>query len=332
MQLCYALLLAGLVGTETAGIGRKSGRIGMSEDTGAASGTGETDSEVVHGERLEVPNSTGTEPPGTPAPVGATDCHMHIYDPRFPLVPGRPGTVGTIADYRLFQRRLGLSRTLLVAPSGYGVDNSCLVEALQAFGDGARGVASVDEQVTDEELQRLAGHGACGIRLNFNRIATTTPELLTLLAGRVAELGWHVQINMQAGGIVENESVLSALPCPFVIDHFGHLPQPEGPRHPAMAAMRRLLDKGNTWVKLSGAYLHSEVGAPTYSDYAGQAVELVAAAPERLVWGSDWPHVTAVGDKPDGARLFDLLAEWVPDAAQRRRVLVDNPAQLYGFG
>jgi predicted TIM-barrel fold metal-dependent hydrolase len=99
-----------------------------------------------------------------------------------------------------------------------------------------------------------------------------------------------------------------------------------------MAAMRRLLDKGNTWIKLSGAYLHSEVGAPSYSDYADQAAVLVAAAPERLLWGSDWPHVTAKGDKPDGARLFDLLAEWVPDAGLRRRVLVHNPGQLYGFG
>ena len=284
----------------------------MSQDSKPSHGTDgavNNEMETVAGERLEAPNSSGVEPPRTAAPAGATDCHMHIFDERFTLIPDRPSAMAaTVADNRLFQRRLGLSRTLIVAPSAYGTDNSCLVDALQAFGNAARGVASVDESVTDAELKGLAGHGVCGIRLNFNRIATTTTAMLTSLAGRVARLGWHVQINMQADGIVENEAALAALPCPLVIDHFGHLPQPGGEAHPAMETMRRLLDKGQTWIKLSGAYLHSETGPPEYTDYAEQAALLVRAAPERLVWGSDWPHVTARGGKPDGAVLFDLLA------------------------
>lgn len=300
-------------------------------DRAGTDGADKTETETVAGERLEAPNSQGVAPPQTAAPAGATDCHMHIFDERFALIPGRPSAVATVADYKLFQRRLGLSRTLIVAPSAYGTDNSCLVDALQAFGNAARGVASVDESVTDAELERLAGHGVCGIRLNFNRIATTTMDMLTKLAGRVARLDWHVQINMQADGIVENEATLAVLPCPLVIDHFGHLPQPGGEGHPAMQSMRRLLGKGQTWIKLSGAYLHSQAGPPSYADYAGQAAQLVRAAPERLVWGSDWPHVTTRGGKPDGAVLFDLLVQWVPDPGTRRGVLVDNPRQLYGF-
>ena len=295
----------------------------------AATGTAESD--TVPGNRLRAPHSLGMEPPATAAPVGAADCHMHIFEEAFPVVPGGLATIATVEDYRLFRRRLGLSRTVIVAPSGYGVDDSCLLHALRAFGESARGVASVDDTVTDSALEHLHAHGVRGVRLNFSRIASTTTGLLTLLGCRVAGLGWHVQVNMQADRIVEEEDVLGALPCPLVIDHFGHLPQPEGARHPAMGVMRRLLDQGGTWVKLSGAYLHSKVGAPTYGDYAGQAAELVRAAPDRMVWGSDWPHLTAVGDKPDGARLFDLLAQWVPEPALRRRVLVDNPRQLYGF-
>jgi D-galactarolactone isomerase len=148
----------------------------------------------------------------------------------------------------------------------------------------------------------------------------------------VHELGWHVQIHMRADQITAAESLWDHLPCPIVFDHLGRLPQPAGIADPAYKVIRRLIDRGRTWVKMSGAYLNSKVGQPTYADATKVAQAFVRAAPERMVWGSDWPHPNlTVTQKPDDVVLLDLLSEWAPDETIRHRIMVENPQVLYGF-
>jgi predicted TIM-barrel fold metal-dependent hydrolase len=280
-----------------------------------------------------VPWSSGTEPTKLKAPPNACDCHMHIYDSRFPVAPNatlRPPDA-SIDAYRLHQRRLGTTRTIVVNPSTYGTDNSCTLDAMAEFGDTARGVAVVDTSVTDAELERLNVLGVRGVRFNFVQSGATTLEMLEPLSKRVNDLGWHLQLHMLGDQIVAAASLLHRLPSPIIFDHLARIPQPAGVDHPAFAAVLDLLDKGRTWVKLSGAYMNTKTGSP-YPDASLIARAFVKAAPERLVWASDWPHPTEQADeKPNDAILFDVLADWAPDEAIRNRILVDNPAALYGF-
>jgi len=284
-----------------------------------------------------VPNSSGTDLPALEAPPNACDCHMHVYDAeRFP--PLRPGsrlqTNARVTDYTLLQKRLGTSRTVVVTPAVYVTDNRVTLDAVAQLGPDARGVAVIHPTITDAELKTLADGGIRGIRFTqFDpNTATTTIEMIEPLSRRVNELGWHVQIHMRGDQIAAAEDLWGRLASPIVFDHMGRLPQPAGTDYPAFAIVRRLIDKGRTWVKLSGAYLDTKVGAPSYADVNKVAQAYVKAAPERVVWGSDWPHPTeAAGHKPDDAVLFDLLGEWAPDPATLRRVLVENPEALYGF-
>lgn len=280
-----------------------------------------------------VPWSAGTEAPKLRVPPNATDCHHHIYDARFPIAPEatlKPADA-TVADYRLLQKRLGVTRHVIVQPSAYGVDNSLLVYALGQFGlETARGVAVVNTSVSDRELQGLHAAGVRGIRFNLAPAGSTTFQMVTPLAKQVAPLGWHIQVNAPADQIVAFKDLWSTLPCPVVFDHLAHVPQPAGTQHPVFALMIDLMQKGKGWVKLTGAYQDTKVGPPTYADTIPVVQGYVKAAPEQLVWGSDWPHPTEKV-KPDDALLLDLLGIWVPDEVTRIRILVDNPAKLYGF-
>ncbi|MBP1090363.1 amidohydrolase family protein [Bradyrhizobium diazoefficiens] len=291
---------------------------------------------MAAGVEQAVPNSTGSAAPRLDAPAGACDCHHHIYDGRFPVSPhwrqGLPPGA-TVADYRLLQRRLGTTSSVVVQPSTYGIDNRCLVDALGQLGASSRGVAVVDTDVKDAELRALADAGVRAIRVNFvspQTWGTTTPQMLTTLATRVSPLGWHVQILMTGDQIATHESVIRSLPTRVVIDHLGRIPQPEGVKHPAFVAIRRMLDGGRTWVKVTEPYEDSKLGPP-YADSGEVARAYVHAAPERILWGTDWPHPTQRGTKPDDAQLLDLLADWAPDEPTRRRILVKNPAELFGF-
>lgn len=281
-----------------------------------------------------VPNSAGDAPPALKAPAGACDCHMHLYDERFPAA--RPGSRhqanARAAEYRLLQARLGTTRTVVVQPASYVTDNRVTLDAIAQLGAEARGIAVVHPEVTDAELSELAEGGIRGIRFSVfdPRSAAVSIDMIEPLAARMNDLSWHVQLHMRGDQIADNEALLKRLPCPMVFDHMGRLPQPEGAGHPAFRVILDLVEAGRAWVKLSGAYLDTKIGRPAYSDATAVARAYVKAAPERLVWGSDWPHPTE-NDKPDDAALFDLLGEWAPDEAVRRRILVDNPAKLYGF-
>jgi predicted TIM-barrel fold metal-dependent hydrolase len=278
--------------------------------------------------------STGTESPKLKAPPNACDCHMHIYDSRFPVAPNaklRPGDA-TVDDYRRLQKRLGTTRNVVVTPSTYGTDNACTLDAMAKIGARARGVAVVDTSVTDAELKRLHDLGIRGIRFNLVQSGATTIDMLEPLSKRVNDLGWHVQIHMLGDAIVENADLFQRLPSPIVFDHMARIPQPAGIDHPAFTLVLKMLDHGRTWVKLSGAYMETKVGPPSFADVSKVARAYVKAAPERMVWSSDWPHPTERADsKPDDAILLDLLPDWAPNEAIRNRILVDNPAALYGF-
>jgi predicted TIM-barrel fold metal-dependent hydrolase len=285
----------------------------------------------------EVPNSVGANPPKTKAPAHAADCHMHIYDPaRFPFSGTAKAPVNAaVAQYRLLQKRNGTSRVVIVTPRNYVVDNRATVDAIAQFGvANARGVAVVHPAVTDAELKKLNDGGIRGIRFSIGdpKVAVTTPAMIEPLAKRVAGLGWHIQLNMTGQQIVELAEVLRRVPTQIVFDHLANPPLPAGVAHPSHAIVRELLDKRRAWVKLSGAYSNTKVGPPAYPEATAIASDFVKAAPERLVWGSDWPHPSLADDhKPDDALLFDLLAVWAPSEAVRNRILVQNPETLYGF-
>ena len=281
----------------------------------------------------QVPYSSGTEVPKLKAPANACDSHMHIYDNRFPYVANaslRPPPA-TVADYRLLQKRLGTTRNVVVQPSSYGTDNRCTLDAVAQLGPTARAVAVVDTTVSDEELRRLAAAGVRGIRFNLVQKGATTVDMMAPLATRINDLGWHMQIHMLGDQIAQIEDVLQQLPCPIVFDHFGRISGSVGVGHPAFRVIRKLIDANKAWVKLSSAYLNTTIGGPTYADMTELAIAYVQAAPQRMVWGTDWPHPTEKENKPDDALLFDLLAEWVPIESTLHRMLVDNPEVLYGF-
>jgi D-galactarolactone isomerase len=281
----------------------------------------------------QVPWSSGTELPKLKAPANACDCHQHIYDSRYPISPKatlKPADA-TVADYKLLQKRLGTSRNVIVTPSTYGTDNRVTLDAMAQIGSSARAVAVVDTTITDAELKRMNDLGVKGIRFNLIQAGATTIDMLEPLSKRVNDLGWHIQLNMSSDQIIANEALLMGLSTPIIFDHLGHVPQPNPLEHPTFHTIGKLLDKGKTWIKLSGAYQNTKVGPPDYTDTIFLARAYIKMAPDRMVWGSDWPHPSEQEKKPDDAQLFDLLLAWAPDEETRNRILVHNPQTFYGF-
>lgn len=283
----------------------------------------------------QVPNSSGNEPAKLKAPTGACDCHHHIYDAvRFPPIQAGGEIVpnARVEEFRMLQKRIGTSRNVVVTPRAYVTDNRVTMDAIARLGANARGVAVIHPTITDSELKILADGGIRGIRFSITdpHNSSTSFEMIEPLSKRVNVLGWHVQINMTADQIVVAEGLWNRLPSAIVFDHMGHVPQPAGLRHPVFNVIRRLVDKGRTWVKLSVTYDNTKDGPPGYADITMVAQAYVKDAPERMVWGSNWPHPNEK-DKPDDAALFDLMAKWAPDERTRNRILVENPAALYGF-
>ena len=284
-----------------------------------------------------VPNSSGTDPAKFKAPAGAADCHIHIYDPRFRQQnPGRASPKNAaVDDYRLLQKRIGTTRVVVVTPRNYATDNRVTLDAVAQLGASAKGVAVLHPTVTDAELKALNDGGIRGIRFTLTDPAgaVVTWDMVEPLAKRVADLGWHVQFNLDGDQVVAQADLLERLPSQLVFDHMGHPTLPAGVEHASFAVVRRLIDRGRTWIKLSGAYINSEAGPPDYPEATKIAQAFVQAAPERMMWGSDWPHPGEQSKPtlPNDALLFDLLAAWAPQEAARRRILVENPENLYGF-
>ncbi|MDN3565411.1 amidohydrolase family protein [Paeniroseomonas aquatica] len=276
-----------------------------------------------------------TSTPNWQPPANSTDCHMHIFGPydRYPLSPGRGYTPpeASIQAYQAMCTAIGLRRTIVVQPSIYGTDNAVTLDAVAALGhDRARAVVVVDDSFDLEALRAMGAQGACGVRFNAVSGNGTPLEQLEALGERLASLGWHLQLYAHAAEMVALEPVLARLPCPLVIDHMGGVKTAEGGLgNPGFKALLRLLD-GGAWAKLCG--YRSSTGHP-YADVRSMAEAMIAAAPDRCLWGTDWPHPSLLTPEevPDDGHLMDLLGEWAPAEAQRQAILVDNPARLYGF-
>lgn len=266
-------------------------------------------------------------------PRGATDTHMHVYDAQ---VPGAQGTFMPghfpVEDYRAMQKRLGLERVIVVQPNAYADDNSVTLAAIRSLGPGAKGVAVVKPGVTDAELERLTQSGICALRIMTLHGGTLGFDLMDPMMARVHSFGWHADIQLDGRELPKVEAQIRGLPGRFVIDHTGKFLEPVEVSSDAFKSLLRLVDTGRCWVKLSAPYETSKTGAPKYEDVGRLAKTLVRHAPERMLWASNWPHPSAPKNNvPDDADLLDLLLDWAPDEMIRRKILVDNPAGLYGF-
>ena len=289
--------------------------------------------------------------PKVPVPAQSCDCHVHVFDPqRFAYVPSRTYTPGpaTVADVKAFLRKLGMGRVVLVQPSGYGSDNSCLLDALGQLGlSKARGVAVIDPaRVRRTDLDAMHAKGVRAIRLNLEvkgeHNTERTREGLRQAIDAVQPLGWAIQIYADLPVIEGVADALAASPVPIVLDHFGGLKAERGLNQPGFASLLKLLRSTNVHVKLSAPYRASK--RPDFDDLAPFARAMVDAGADNLVWASDWPHTGSSGKRSgdlsqiepfrviDDGRVLDLLAVWVPDAAVRHRILVDNAARLFHFG
>jgi D-galactarolactone isomerase len=280
-------------------------------------------------------SAPATDLPCLKAPPGTTDTHVHIYDRRFPRAPTATmdPADALVPHYRAMCARIGIERTVVVQPSIYGTDNRCTMEAVAAMVPNARAVVVVDQTVTDAELDRLTKAGARGIRFHMLAGGVLPWDILETMGARVASFGWLVQLQLDGRDLPQCETLIRRVKTPLIIDHTGKFLEPVEPDHPAFLTLLRLLENGRTYVKLAAAYETSKVGPPGYDDVGKLAGTLVRAAPERILWASNWPHPTpGPFGRPSDANLLDLLLDWAPDETARRAILVDNPAQLFGFG
>jgi 2-pyrone-4,6-dicarboxylate lactonase len=286
----------------------------------------------------DAPPCRGPDPHPRPAqfaiPHNACDCHAHVIGPLalFPLQPERSYTPpeAPLAAYRTMLGTLGMTRGVLVQPSIFGTDNSCMLQALTRHRNTLRGVAVVDTTVDDETLEYLAGNGVKGLRVNVLFRGGVPLDRIEALARRIERFQWHLQLLLDARQLPVLAPRLMALPVDIVIDHMGHIPTSEGVGHPGFQWLLKLVRGGRCWVKLSGANRTSTAGHPCH-DTIPFAQALIEADPTRLVWGSDWPHVSIQGHMANDGEILDLLAFWAPDERLRHLILVENPARLYGF-
>ena len=265
-------------------------------------------------------------------PKGACDTHTHFYNSRYPSAPTALMTPpdAWVGEYRKIQQRLGIRRVVMVQPTTYGLDNRCQLEAAAAFGDNARCVIVADTTVTDDEMARFDRRGVRGVRFFMLPGGAVSWGILPEMAARAADFGWHVQLQMNGRDLPEKAGTLKKLPGKLVVDHIGRFMDPVTADDKAFKVLLELVETGRCWVKLSAPYESSLSGPPRWKDVRTLARALVQAAPGRMLWASNWPH-PGQKNPPDEADLLDLLLDWVDDEVIRTRILVDNPAELYGF-
>jgi D-galactarolactone isomerase len=279
-----------------------------------------------------IPFSAGTASPAATLPELACDCHMHVFDAGFPAIPNAPVVApdASASDYRLLCERLGVERNIVVQPSVYGLDNSLLLRTLALGGDNMRGVAVVNDQVSDTELRYLNASGVVGIRFNQVQKGATELSMLTTLGPRLIKLGWHVQMHLTAQQVLDNASAIAEAGFPVVLDHFARICADEMTSPHVQKIIFKLMRKKTVWLKLTAPYLASTSGAPNFSDLSPLVKRLTDEFPDQLVWGTDWPHATE-SDMPDDAKLIDWLDLTLGTAESKKAVFADNPNRLYRF-
>ena len=266
-------------------------------------------------------------------PRGACDTHVHVYRKGASTVPNAIAAPeeDDVARYRAMRDELGLTRAVIVQPTAYGTDNSVTAEGIHELGRrDTRGVAVVDDQVTDTMLRDLTDAGFCGARFQMLAGGIIPWDQLDRIAARVDTCGWHVQLQLDGHDLPDREAQILAWPGQVVIDHIGKFLEPVVPDHPAFQCLLRLIDTGRVWVKLSAPYEVSRVGQPGYNDVSALACALVAHAPERMLWASNWPHIKTA-PRPNDRKMLELLQDWAPDTSLQHRILCENPQKVYGF-
>jgi predicted TIM-barrel fold metal-dependent hydrolase len=284
--------------------------------------------------------------PSTPVnfdvPKGACDCHTHIFDPqRFPYAEGRAYSPesASVAEMRSLHRALHTDRVVIVQPTSYGMDNSCTLDAVKQLGPAARGIVVVGEKTTEEDLDQMHRGGIRGIRIHLE--TSVAKQHFKAAVDRIKRRSnWHIETYAQLSVIEAIKDEVIASPVSVSFDHFGGAQAALGLHQSGFDVLLSLVHSGKAYAKVSAPYRSSNL-APDYSDLDPLAKALVAANPQRIIWGTDWPHPQQIpGHKPeeitplfqiDDGRDLNQLAVWAPDPAQRKAILVDNPARLYGF-
>lgn len=289
--------------------------------------------------RFCIPPDRNPRKPAVAAPPGSIDTHVHVFEGRYPLSPNRGYNPpdSTLDDLKHLHATLGVDRVVFTQPSVYGTDNSAILDGMDALNaetpDRARAVVAVTGDVTDDELAAMDAKGVRGIRLNTDNIGgmpvpmNEVPEL----SRRLVDLNWHVEWLFPGADIIDLMPVFRAVAVPMSIGHFAYQSATAGVDAAGFQALLELLREGNTWLKISGANRVSATDLPPYDDVAPMARAAIEAEPDRIMWGTDWPHPNKYEVNPNDGDLFDALTEWVPDLDMRRRILVDNPAAFYRF-
>lgn len=278
-----------------------------------------------------------TKTPSFTPPPNACDAHCHVFGPveKFPFAEGRSYTPpdSPFEALQRLQQALGLERAVIVQATCHGTDNSATLDAIARSDGRYMGVAIVDDSFTENDFENLHEGGIRGARFSYARHIGGAPDFSQVkrVAEKVAPLGWHVVLYLEAEDVVENAKTLAALPLPVVIDHMGRVKTADGIEQEPFQLLLELVKGEDFWVKICGAERISSAGPP-YTDAVPFAQALIDAAPDRVLWGTDWPHPNTEGQMPNDGDLMNLLALYAPDEAVRNLTLVDNPAQLYGFG
>lgn len=272
--------------------------------------------------------------PRLEAPRGATDCHIHLYLPGYEAQPGGPKIpeLATVEDYRRVQKRLGLERVVVTQPNAYQLDNRALLAALTAMGtQTARGVAAVTPDTPIESLREWHDKGVRGARIMNLPGGAVTHDSMLDVERLIRPLGWHLMVQFNGRHLDDYLDGLQRIEGEYIIDHIGKFMDPVPADDRRVDDILRLLDRGNAWFKICAGYEASLTGGPRYDDVGAIAKRVIAHAPERIIWGSNWPHVGVPREQyPDDAEQLDVLLEWA-SAEIRHKILVDNPAALYGF-
>ena len=272
---------------------------------------------------------------GLEVPSGSVDCHTHVFVPGYPLSPSRGYNPpdSTLEDMLSMHAQLGIERVVFTQPSVYGTDNSAILDAMAEIPDRARAVVALDMSVTEEELADLDRRGVRGVRLNLDNKGGMPIDMdeVPRMADRIAELGWHLEFLFAGPEFDDLVDLFRSLPVQISIGHFAYMPASEGVGYPPFQSLLRLVAEGETWIKLSGPNRLGVGDLPPWDEVVPMAHALIEANPDRMVWATDWPHPNKYEVQPNDADLLEQLELWAPDPDMRRRILVDNPVDLYRF-
>jgi len=278
-----------------------------------------------------------TKTPTYKPPPGATDSHCHIFGPGdiYPYAPNRPYTPpdAPLSRFKELQATLGLERAVLVNAACHGLDNTVVLDAIAQSGGRYRGIANVNDSFSDRDFEDLNAGGIRGVRFNFVQHLGGTPDMNVFhrIVDRIKAFGWHVVLHFDAADLVEFEDLLRGLPVPYIIDHMGRVPTKDGLDQKPFQILLEFAKKDNCWVKICGAERISSEGPP-FTDAVPFARALLETAPDRIIWGTDWPHPNIKKHMPNDGDLVDLIPLFAPEEDLQRKFLVENPDRLYGFG